>query len=91
MGKRKLKNLLIGVIVLGMVMTSLQSSAWAGDNKADYSTESSLRDNTGIQDIRSYFVRAGENNKNHSEACISNKIEQCGQYKNQRTFPSNTL
>ena len=71
MGKRKLKNLLIGVIVLGMVMTSLQSSAWAGDNKADYSTESSLRDNTGIQDIRSYFVRAGENNKNHTQKSVA--------------------
>ena len=71
MGKRGLKNLLIGVIVLGMVMVSLQGSAWAGSEKPDYSTESSLRDNTGVQDIRSYFVRAGENNKKHTQKSVA--------------------
>ena len=70
-GKRKIKNFMISLLALTMVVTTLQSSAWAGDNKPDYSTESSLRDNTGIQDLKSYFTRAEEKNKKHTQKSVT--------------------
>lgn len=60
MGKRGLKNLLIGVIVLGMVMVSLQSSAWAIKVSAP-------QDATSINHSDAVFEMARDNRKYSSK------------------------